>query len=121
LRTERKIALGAVLLLALAILGCEKDRSSWSDAQLGLTPQQASGRRSYQARCANCHEAYLDQPRNGPSMKDLYKKKYLPSGAPANDERVGDAILLGRPYMPGYRNVMDEREFRDLLAYLHTL
>jgi mono/diheme cytochrome c family protein len=121
LRRERKIALGTLLLLLLAALACEKDRSSWSDAQLGLTPQQASGRRSYQARCANCHEAYLDKPRNGPSMKDLYKKKYLPSGAPANDDRVRDAILLGRPYMPGYRNVMDEREFQDLMAYLHTL
>ena len=118
---ERTIALGTLLLLLLFALACEKDRSSWSDAQLGLTPQQASGRRSFNARCANCHEAYLDKPRNGPSMKDLYKKKYLPSGAPSNDERVGDAILLGRPNMPGYRGVMDERELHDLMAYLHTL
>ena len=110
-----------LLLLLFALAACEKDRSSWSDAQLGLTPQQASGRRSYNARCANCHEAYLDRPRNGPSMKDLFKKKYLPSGAPANDERVSDAILLGRPNMPGYRSTMDERELEDMMAYLHTL
>jgi mono/diheme cytochrome c family protein len=116
-----KIAVGSLLLLLLALVACQQDKSSWSDAQLGLTPQQASGRRSYQARCANCHEAYLDRPRNGPSMKDLYKKKYLPSGAPANDERVRDAILLGRPYMPGYQSVMDQRELEDLMAYLHTL
>ncbi|HEV2021158.1 MAG TPA: cytochrome c [Terriglobales bacterium] len=111
--------LGCLLLLALA--GCQQDRSSWSDAQLGLTAQQARGRRSFNARCANCHEAYVDRPRNGPSMKDLYKNKYLPSGAPSNDERVRDAILLGRPNMPGYRSVMDEREMEDLMAYLHTL
>lgn len=117
----RKTLIALWLLVALTGLACEKDRSSWSDAQLGLTPQQARGRRSYDARCANCHEAYVDRPRNGPSMKDLYKKKYLPSGAPANDERVRDAILLGRPYMPGYRSVMDDREFQDLMAYLHTL
>jgi len=109
------------LVLALALLACEKDRSSWSDAQLGLTPQQGRGRRSYNARCANCHEAYVDRPRNGPSMKDLYKNKYLPSGAPSNDERVRDAILLGRPNMPAYRSVMDERELADMMAYLHTL
>jgi len=121
LRPGRKIALRSLLLLALAALACEKDRSSLSDAQLGLTAQQARGRHSYQARCANCHEAYLDKPRNGPSMKDLYKKKYLPSGAPSNDDRVRDAILLGRPNMPGYRSAMDEHEFQDLMAYLHTL
>ena len=107
--------------MLLAAIGCEKDRSSWSDAQLGLNAQQARGRRSYDARCANCHEAYVDRPRNGPSMKDLYQKKYLPSGAPANDERVSDAILLGRPNMPGYRTVMSEQEMADLMAYLHTL
>ena len=54
-------------------------------------------------------------------MKDLYRKKYLPSGAPSNDERVRDALLLGRPNMPGYRGVMDERELQDMMAYLHTL
>ena len=111
--------LGLLLLGALA--GCQQDRSSWSDGQLGLTSEQARGRRSYQARCNNCHEAYVDKPRNGPSMKDLYKRKYLPSGAPSNDERVRDALLLGRPDMPGYRAVMDERELQDLRAYLHTL
>ncbi len=113
--------MGSLLLLALSPLACEKDRSSWSDGQLGLTAQQARGRRSYNARCANCHEAYLDKPRNGPSMKDLYKKKYMPSGAPSNDERVRDALLLGRPNMPGYRGVMSERELEDMIAYLHTL
>ena len=116
-----KLALGASLQLLLALAACQQDKFSWSDAQLALTPQQASGRRSYQARCANCHEAYLDKPRNGPTLKDLYRKKYLPSGAPANDERVRDAILLGRPNMPGYQAVMDERELQDLMAYLHTL
>jgi len=113
--------LGAGLFLALVILGCEKDRSSWSDAQLGLTAEQARGRRSFNSRCANCHEAYLDQARNGPSLQGVYKNKYLPSGVPANDERVRDAILLGRPNMPGYQASMDERELQDLLAYLHTL
>lgn len=105
----------------MALAACQQDKSSWSDAQLGLTPQQARGRRAYQARCANCHEAYLDRPRNGPSMKDLYKRKYLPSGAPSNDDRVRDAILLGRPYMPGYRGVMSQQELEDLMAYLRTL
>ena len=108
-------------LLLAALVACEKDRSSWSDAQLGLTAQQARGRRSFNARCANCHEAYLDKPRNGPSLQGVYKNKYLPSGAPSNYERVRDAILLGRPNMPGYRTSMDERELQDLLAYLHTL
>ena len=121
MRKGRKTLLGSLLLVALAAIACQQDRSSWSDAQLGLTAQQARGRRTYNARCANCHEAYLDKPRNGPSMKDLYRRPYLPSGAPSNDERMRDALLLGRPNMPGYRGILEERALQELIAYLHTL
>lgn len=62
-----------------------------------------------------------DDLRQGPSLKGLYKKKSLPSGAPANDERVRDTILMGRPNMPGYQYVFTDEQVTDLIAYLHTL
>lgn len=48
------------------------------------------------------------------------KQKYLPSGRPANDDRVGDVIRLGRNLMPAIPD-LDDIEMKDLLAYLHTL
>lgn len=45
----------------------------------------------------------------------------MPSGTPANDDRMKDVILLGRPMMPAFRNQLSEKELQDLLAYLHTL
>ncbi|MCI0352927.1 MAG: cytochrome c [Acidobacteriales bacterium] len=62
-----------------------------------------------------------DNLRQGPSLKDLYKKKSLPSGAPANDDRVRDAIVMGRPNMPGYQGVLSDQQISDLIAYLRTL
>ena len=39
--------------------------------------------------------------RQGPSMKGVFKRPYLPlSGLPANDERVGEIIRFGRSKMP---------------------
>ena len=35
-----------------------------------------------------------------PDLQGLYKQQYLPSGAPANDDRVTSAILHGRGMMP---------------------
>jgi len=50
----------------------------------------------------------------------IYKKPYLPSGAPANDERVTATIRHGRNMMPSQPDI-DPKNLDDLLAYLHTL
>ena len=73
------------------------------------------------AACAICHDPYSDSPRQGPGMKDLFRKKYLPSGAPANDERVREVIRRGRRNMPAFENAMDEKQLDDLIAFLHAL
>jgi mono/diheme cytochrome c family protein len=51
----------------------------------------------------------------------IFKKPYLPSGAPANDDRVTETILHGRNMMPAQGNRLDSQDLEDLLAYLHTL
>jgi mono/diheme cytochrome c family protein len=93
-----------------------------SDAELGLNPQQAAGRRIYDAECGRCHEPYSTRGKKGPGLKGVFQHKYLSlSGLPANDERVTDIIRLGRNEMPGYSQKLDSQQLQDLLAYLHTL
>ena len=86
-----------------------------------LTPVESHGHAVYQAHCVACHNDRNSDPRNGPGLAGMYKKQYLPSGAPANDERVRATILHGRNNMPALGNTMDEQELADLMAYLHTL
>jgi len=108
-----------VSLLALA--GCDVQRRK-SDAELGLNPQQIEGRRIYDNYCDRCHAPYSSRGRQGPSMKGVFSRQYLPmSGMPANDDRVTDVIRLGRNKMPGYAPVLNQQQISDLLAYLHTL
>lgn len=110
------ISLTALLLLT----GCDERRRS--DAELGLNLQQAAGRRLYDTYCDRCHAPYSSRGRQGPPMKGLFKRQYMPlSGMPANDDRVGDIIRLGRNKMPGYGQVMNQQQIEDLLAYMHTL
>ena len=109
------------VILLLALVGCDIERRK-SDAELGLTPQQAAGRRIYDNYCDRCHAPYSSRGRQGPSMKHIFKKQYLPmSGMPANDDRVTDVIRLGRNKMPAYGQVLSPQQIADLLAYLHTL
>ncbi len=113
-----------LLLAGLALLiltGCESSGARKSDAELGLNPQQARGRKVYDTYCLNCHNPYSRGGRHGPSLMGLYKKAELPSGAPANDQRVSEAILKGRINMPGFGGRIGQQQLDDLLAYLHSL
>ena len=115
--------LSGVLLTTLAALlvACNSPSAPKSDAELHLTPQQAHGRHLYDQHCLACHEAYNSGGQHGPTMQGVFQKKYLPSGAPANDERTRDAILTGRAKMPGFRDALSPSDTDDLIAYMHTL
>jgi len=115
------LCLCASVVSLLSSIGCEVERRK-SDAELGLNPQQIAGRRLYDNYCDRCHAPYSSRGRQGPPMKGIFKKQYLPmSGMPANDDRVTDIVRMGRNKMPGYAQVLDQQQISDLLAYLHTL
>ncbi len=116
-----KPALLLAAALALGAAACNSTPPVKSNAELGLNPQQAHGRAVYDQHCLVCHEAYSSKDLNGPSLMGLYKKKYMVSGQPVNDERVRDIIQGGKPKMPAYGNQLSPQEIDDLMAYMKTL
>jgi mono/diheme cytochrome c family protein len=113
--------LSAILLIAVTIFAACDSEPRKTDAELGLNPQQAYGRRVYDARCAECHYAYSKRNLRGPSLAGLFKRPYMKNGMPANDDRVTDIILLGRAKMPGFQQKLTPQQLEGLIAYLHTL
>jgi mono/diheme cytochrome c family protein len=112
----------AVVAVALALSsGCDVQRRK-SDAELGLNPQQAAGRRLYDQYCDRCHEPYSSRDKKARTLQGVFKKQFLSeSGMPANDERVGEIIVTGRNMMPAFGQTLSQSQVKDLLAYLHTL
>ena len=111
----------AIILITITLLiACDSEPRK-TDAELGLNPQQAFGRRVYDARCAECHYAYSKGDLRGPSLNGLFKRQFMKNGMPANDERVSDIILLGRAKMPGFQQKLTPQQLEALMAYLHTL
>src|SRR6266568_4078653 len=106
--------------LLLAIFGCQAERRK-SDAELGLNPTEAMGRNVFDANCARCHEPYSSRGLHGPSLHNLYKKQYLPSGMPANDDRITEVILRGRAKMPSFGSTLSDQQIRALLDYLKKI
>ncbi len=109
----------SAVMVSLAI-GCKPSLAP-SKPVSQLTAQESHGRALYGQYCASCHYANETGDLHGPSLFAMYRKKYLPSGAPANDARVTPVILQGRNMMPGFGNQLDDQQLQDLLAYLHTL
>lgn len=110
----------------LALLACSALLAAGCKSTPGPTPldqlnaQQAHGHEVFQAHCALCHYDRQSGPLKGPSLLGVMKKPYLPSGAPANDERVTATIQHGRNLMPAQPD-LDDQEVADVVAYLHTL
>lgn len=107
------------VLILLTLTGCKSTPPPKPLSE--LTPTERSGRAVFSARCGACHNDRVDKPLNGPSLLGLYKKPYLPSGAPANDDRITNTIQHGRNNMPALGDTISPEETSDLLAYLKTL
>lgn len=124
IRFVMRTFLTAFLLATAALLvACNsqegKEKYTMTDAQLGLTPQQADGRRLYNQHCLQCHASYTKESRKSFSLKALYSYKTMPSGTPANDDRIADLVTHGKRMMPATQ--LSPEEMQALLAYLHTL
>jgi mono/diheme cytochrome c family protein len=108
-----------LLLMACVLAGCKSMPPPTPLEQLNA--EQMHGHALFQAHCAECHNDRRDRNLHGPSMVGVFKRPTLPSGAPANDERVTSTIVHGHGLMRGLGDTMDQQEMDDLLAYLHTL
>jgi mono/diheme cytochrome c family protein len=118
---RRTARLFAYLILLAFLVACDKDRSTETDAELGLNDQQAAGRQVFQQHCAVCHSAYTSTGDHGPGLDKLFRKQFLPSGMPANERFVRQTIENGRGMMPPQGPLLTDQQVNDLLAYLHTL
>ncbi len=116
LGARARAALGGLILLA----GCGPKMPP-SKPLAALTPVEHAGREVYVERCGGCHYPNSSAPLHGPGLYAVLRNPYLPSGAPANDDTVTNAIVRGRGMMPALGNSLDAVQLEELLAYLHTL
>lgn len=114
------LVVAALGLVGILIGGCGNDRVK-TNAELGLNDQQAAGRATFDHYCSPCHDAYSTNGKKGPGLKGLFRKQYLPSGLPANDRFVRQAIGGGRGMMSDFGDTLTPDQMDALIAYLHTL
>src|SRR5438270_11426326 len=112
LRDKEHVLFCLMLLIGIlaGAMSCDVERRK-SDAELGLNPQQAAGRKVFDAECARCHEPYSTRGKRGPGLKGMFQRKYLPlSGLRVNVVLVSYFIRLGRIEMRGFSQKIDAQQ-----------
>ena len=120
---KRAASLLACVALAALVAGCGKDRSTETDAELGLNAQQASGRQIFKQHCATCHSAYTSTGDHGPGLNKLFRKQIPPEWVNTRERKICPANhpRRSRRMMPPQGESLTEQQLDDVLAYLHTL
>jgi len=89
-------------------------------ALMGAKGDPAKGKEVFE-QCAVCHNADSDEKKMGPGLKGLFKRGKLNDGKAANESNIRARIDDGGNGMPGYKDVLDDQQKDDLIAYLKTL
>lgn len=113
-------ALAIVALAPILLTGCQKTTNP-PEPLAQLTAQEQAGHAAFVTNCSLCHYDRQGGALHGPSLLGVYQKPYLPSGAPANDERIRSTILHGRGNMPALGGTVGDDEISSILLYLKTL
>jgi cytochrome c len=89
-------------------------------ALLGAKGDPAKGKEVFE-QCAMCHNADSTEKKMGPGLKGLFKKDKLEDGKKASEANIRARIDEGGNGMPGFKDVLDDQQKEDLIAYLKTL
>jgi len=89
-------------------------------ALMGAKGDPAKGKEVFE-QCAVCHNADSVEKKMGPGLKGLFKRDKLADGKKASEASVRARIDDGGNGMPPYKDVLEDQQKEDLIAYLKTL
>lgn len=89
-------------------------------ALMGAKGDPAKGKEVFE-QCAVCHNADSLEKKMGPGLKGLFKRDKLADGKKASEANIRTRIDEGGNGMPPYKDVLEDQQKEDLIAYLKTL
>ena len=111
-------ALCSALVLTASVLAQNSGKKSAS----GNSAAVARGKSLFQQKCSVCHYDTSDQKKIGPGLKGLSKRgTFTVNGNKISDESLKTWIENGDQLMPPFKEVLEEGQVKDVIAYVKTL
>jgi mono/diheme cytochrome c family protein len=82
----------------------------------------ARGKDLFQQKCSTCHYDTSDAKKIGPGLKGLNKRgTFTVNNNKVTDENLKTWIENGDSLMPPFKDVIDDNQIKDVIAYVKTL
>jgi cytochrome c len=80
------------------------------------------GKSLFQQKCSVCHYDTSEQKKIGPGLKGLAKRgTFSVNGNKITDDSLKSWIENGDQLMPPFKDVLEEAQVKDVIAYVKTL
>jgi len=118
LRIVSLVGLCSALALAASVLAQSSGKKSAGSNSAAV----ARGKSLFQQKCSICHYDNSDQKKIGPGLKGISKRgTFTVNGNKITDESLKTWIENGDQLMPPFKDVLEEAQVKDVIAYVKTL
>jgi mono/diheme cytochrome c family protein len=117
------------VILGIAVLGISVAVAA-QDPAAKPAPKKAAaakgsatkGKEVFDQKCGICHFADSDAKKIGPGLKGISKRgTFTVNNNKVTDENLKAWIENGDSLMPPFKDVLEEQQIRDVIAYVRTL
>jgi mono/diheme cytochrome c family protein len=109
--------------LAVAGGGLAQTKSTKKTAPTGKDAAAvARGKEIFQQKCSTCHYDTSDAKKIGPGLKGINKRgTFSVNNNKVTDETLKTWIENGDSLMPPFKDVIDDNQIKDVIAYVKVL
>lgn len=129
---NRTLAVFGIATLAFAgvVIAQDKDKSAQKKPAAGATTKSekadpaavSRGKEVFQSKCSVCHYDTSDAKKIGPGLKGIGKRgTFTVNNNKVTDESLKTWIENGDSLMPPFKDVIDDNQIKDVIAYVKTL
>jgi cytochrome c len=91
-------------------------------AAAGKSGSATKGKDVFAEKCSVCHFADSDAKKIGPGLKGIGKRgTFTVNNNKVTDDALKTWITNGDSLMPPFKDVLDEQQIKDVIAYVKTL
>jgi mono/diheme cytochrome c family protein len=117
------LVLGIALLgMAVAVLAQDPPAKAPAKKAAASKGSPAKGKEVFDQKCSICHFADSDAKKIGPGLKGISKRgTFTVNNNKFTEETLKTWIENGDQLMPPFKDVLDEGQIKDVIAYVKTL
>lgn len=109
----------AGLLASGAVFAAGTGKTTSSGANAAAVKR---GKEVFQQKCSVCHYDNSEQKKIGPGLKGLSKRgTFSVNGNKITDDTLKSWIENGDQLMPPFKEVLEQGQIKDVIAYVKTL